>query len=58
MNTEKKSKQFSIRITNDLYQKIEQEAAEQKRKPASLATIILEDYFETKERFKKIAEKK
>jgi predicted HicB family RNase H-like nuclease len=56
MDNPKKIKNFSIRITEDLHQKLQQEAASQKRKTANLATLILEEYFESQDRIKKIAE--
>lgn len=53
-----KTEQVSIRLSEELRKNINEEAALQKRKPANLMTIILEEYFENKERIKKIETKR
>ena len=58
MDTPKKTVLFSVRISDDLHQKLKEEAALQKRKTANLANLILEEFFESRDRLKKIAEKK
>jgi len=58
MDTPKKNVLFSVRISDELHQKLKEEAALQKRKTANLANLILEEFFENQDRLKKIAEKK
>lgn len=58
MDNPKKAVQICVRITEELNEKIRQEAAIQKRKPANMINVILEDYFESKDRIKKIAERR
>lgn len=54
----KKGEQIGIRVTSELRQKIREEADALKRSESNFITIILEEYFENKDRLKKIAEKK
>jgi|GEM_PF-3991414 len=56
MGTTKKV--LSIRIDEELKQKIHDEAILQRRNETNLVTVILEDYFENIDRTKKIAERK
>ena len=58
MDNSKRTKMFSIRVTEETHQKLKEEATLQKRKPANLANLIIESYFEKIEEVKKIANKK
>jgi len=58
MDNPKRNVLFSVRISEELHQKLKEEAALQKRKTANLANLILEEFFENQDRLKKIAEKK
>ena len=54
----KKIEQIGVRVTSELRQKIREEAERQKRKEAQMVTVILEEYFDSIDRVKKIAERK
>ncbi|GHV20666.1 hypothetical protein FACS189425_11260 [Clostridia bacterium] len=54
----KKDIQFSIRVTSDLHDRVLEEAEDQKRTRNNMVRVILEEYFENKDRVKKIAERK
>lgn len=58
MDKPKKNEKVGIRITEELRIKIQEEAMSQNRTESNMITTILEEYFDSKERFKKIAEKK